>query len=452
MEQTHKLNEQSVTKSYFQYLIPSLIGMALMSINIVVDGIFVGHGVGSFALAGVNLAVPIYSVILSIALLIGVGGGTVFSIAVGANKINEAKLIFTLSTIFVTVITVVVSLLSFIFMEQLAFLFGANEDTVQYVLDYMTVLLAFSLFMVWETSLSVFVRNDGNPNLAMIGLVVTSILNIGLNYWMIFVLKLGVTGAALATGISIVIGLIILLTHFLKKDKVLAFVKPSFNWRIIKQFHIIGFPSFLAEAGMGIFIIGYNIAIAYHAGTNGLAAFSVINYLHTFMFLVFIGIGSSIQPMISYFYGAKAFDKIKEVVKIAEKTALLLGTIFLLIGIFGAQYLVVLFGVTSTDIAVLATVGIKIFFISYLFMGFNSIYMTYFQAIGYVKPSLWITIFRGFIVLVFMLLLLPFLFGTTGVWLALPVTEAIIAITLLLFARQGVVGNKLEVRVNENHK
>src|SRR5699024_2157403 len=140
--------------------------------------------------------------------------------------------------------------LSFIFMDELAFIFGANEDTFQYVLDYMTVLLLFSLFLVWDTSLIVLVGNDGNPNLAMFGLVVTSVFNIGLNYWMIFILKLGVTGAALATGISIVIGWIILMAHFFKKDKILSFIKPSFDLQIIKKIHVVGFPSFLAEAGM----------------------------------------------------------------------------------------------------------------------------------------------------------------------------------------------------------
>src|SRR5690625_1959719 len=168
MEDKHKLSEQSVTKSFFQYLIPSLIGMAPMSVNIVVDGVFVGQGVGSYALAGVNIAVPIYSAILSLALLIGVGGGTLFSIAVGGNNKRQAKNIFTLSIIFVTIITLIVGLLSFIFMEQLSYMFGANEDTIQYVLEYMSVLLLFSIFMVWEPSPSVLVRDDANPNLVMI--------------------------------------------------------------------------------------------------------------------------------------------------------------------------------------------------------------------------------------------------------------------------------------------
>src|SRR5699024_7096538 len=130
-------------------------------------------------------------------------------------------------------------------------------------------------------------------------------------------------------------------------------------------------------------------------------------------------------------------------------TALAIGLFILIVGIFGANYLVAMFGVTSEDISKLATTGIKLFFISYLFMGINSIYMTYFQAIGYVKPSLWITVFRGFILLIISLLLLPFIFGTTGVWLSLPVTEGIVALVIIVFARQKIVGhNNLEQVTN----
>src|SRR5699024_1308947 len=136
---------------------------------------------------------------------------------------------------------------------------------------------------------------------AMLGLDINSLLNIGLNYYMIFIFNLGVTGAALETEISVVVGLLVLLTHFFREDSRLAFVKISSNKTAIKQINLIGFPSFLSEIGMGVFTISYNIAIAYYAGTVGLAAFSVLNYLHTFMFLLFMGIGSSIQPMISYF-------------------------------------------------------------------------------------------------------------------------------------------------------
>ncbi|MFD2132106.1 MATE family efflux transporter [Pseudogracilibacillus auburnensis] len=443
------LYDQPVVKSFFRYLIPSLIGMGLLSVNIMIDGIFVGHGVGSVALASVNIATPMYSVILSIGLLIGVGGGAIYSMALGSGDKEQAQHVFTISIGIVTVVTIIVSGICYLFLENIALFFGANEDTLAYVIDYMKILLIFSLFMVWETTLSVFIRNDGNPNLAMIGLIVTSLLNIVLNYWMIFILGLEVKGAALATVLSIVIGLLVLSSHFFKKSSQLKFVTVEFKWKEVKQINAIGFPSFLSEVGVGVFIIGYNIVIGYYAGTTGLAAFSVINYLHFFMFLVFIGVGSAIQPMISYYYGANLFDRMRETVQLAEKTAIILGTLFFVGGFWGASYLVSLFGITSEVISELAIKGIRLFFISYLFMGINFIYITYFQSIGSVKPALWITIFRNFIIFAILLLSLPFFFGLTGVWLVLPVTEALIACLIVIFARKGVMrAHTLEVNHN----
>lgn len=441
----NRLQVQTVMKSFLQYLIPSLIGMGLLSVNIMIDGIFVGHGVGSVALASVNIATPVYSVILSIGLLIGVGGGAIYSMALGSGDQERAHHVFTTSFVLVTIVTVIVTVFCFLFIEEISLLLGANEETLPYVIDYIQILLLFSVFMVWEAALSVFVRNDGNPNLAMIGLIVTALLNIVLNYWMIFILKLGVTGAALATVIAVVAGLLVLFTHFFRKNNRLKFVKFTYHWQEIKRINAIGFPSFLAEIGVAILILGYNLAVGIYAGTNGIAAFAVINYIHYFMFLVFMGIGSAIQPMISYYYGAKLIGHLKETIKLAEKTAILFGVIFLFIGIFAAPHLVALFGIESEAIMSLAVTGIKLFFISYLFMGFNFIYIIYFQSIGNARPAFWITIYRNFIIFIFMLVVLPFFFGLTGVWLALPVTEAVIAVMLLVFARKVVMGEENEV-------
>lgn len=445
MEQTNRFEHQSVAKSFFQYLIPSLVGMALLSINIVVDGIFVGHGVSSTALAGVNIASPVFSIVLSVGLLIGIGGGAYYSMSLGQRDRKKAQEIFTLSMWIVTIITVVIGTISYFNMEKLAIIFGANEETMPYVIEYMRILLLFSLFMVWETTLSIFIRNDGNPNLAMIGLVVTSLLNIVLNYVMIFILKWGVTGAALATMISIAVGILIYATHFFKKDCTLKFVRIRFNWEDTLRIQSIGFPSFLSEIGMGVFVIGYNVVVSCYAGTHGLAAFSVINYLHTFMFLVFLGIGSAIQPMLSYYYGAKKHDHIKALVKIAEKTAVILGVLFFIVGFFGAPYLVSMFGVTSDVITNMTVVGIRLFFISYFFMGINLIYMTYYQSTGHVRPSVWITVFRSFVVFGLVLLILPYYFGIKGIWLVLPVTELLVFVFLISFVRKRIVGEDVQL-------
>ncbi|WP_199690008.1 MATE family efflux transporter [Clostridium sp. 1xD42-85] len=441
-----KLGTQSVKKSFFQYFLPTILGMMLMSVNIVIDGIFVGNGVGPLALASVNIAVPVFSIIISISLLIGVGGGTLYSIAVGAGDKEKAKRLYTTSFVLLTVITIFIGIIGLVFIEPLAKLFGANTETLPYALDYMRIMFIFSLILAWEVCLSIFVRNDGDPQLAMAGLIVSAIVNIVLNYLMIFILEWEVTGAAIATSVATLVGLLIYTLHFLKKGSGLKFTKIIWKKDDLKQISAIGLPSFLSEAGIGIFVMGYNIAIAHYAGTNGLAAFSVINYLHTFMLLAFIGIGSSIQPMISYYYGAKKFTSIKETVKIAEITGFLLGSFFLVIGYLGAELLVSIFGVATSEIKNLAVRGIKLFFLGYLFMGVNFIYMTYYQSIGYVRPSVGITVFRGFILLIAMLFILPLVLGTNGVWLALPVSETIVALVLLVIARKGVMRNQFDSR------
>ncbi|MBD1224788.1 MATE family efflux transporter [Virgibacillus halodenitrificans] len=442
-----KLGSQGVVKSFFQYFIPTILGMMLMSVNIVIDGIFVGNGIGSVALASINVAVPVWSVIISISLLIGIGGGTLYSMATGAGKGEEAKQIFTTSMVLITVSISIIGGVSYLASEQLANLFGANEETLPYAVDYLQIIFLSSVIISWENVVSIFLRNDGAPKLAMTGLIVSAILNIVLNYWMIFVLDWEVKGAALATVLATVAGLFVYLLHFFNRNAGLRFTRVRFKNSLIRPISKLGFPNFLSEAGTGVFVMGYNLGMAYCAGTTGLAAFSVINYLHTFMFLAFIGIGSSIQPMISYYYGAKKFNAIKETVKIAEITGFGLGILFIIIGYVGSDFLVSIFGVATEEIRDLAISGIKLFFIGYLFMGTNFIYMTYYQSIGYVRPSIWITLFRGFILLIASLLILPVWFGTTGIWLALPISEGLVAIVLLIYARKEVMKRKWNQRV-----
>src|SRR5699024_7150212 len=150
--------------------------------------------------------------------------------------------------------------------------------------------------------------------------------------------------------------------------------------------------------------------------------------LHTFMFLAFIGIGSTIQPLVSFYYGAQRNESIKKTIQLAEGTGLALGVLFLAIGFLGSVQLVAIFGVETVEISEVAAKGLKLFFLGYLFMAINFTYMTYYQSVGQVRPSIMLTVFRGFILLALMLFLLPMPIGNAGIWLALPAAEAIVAI------------------------
>src|SRR5699024_4056260 len=172
-----QLREQPIRKVFFEYLIPSTLGLLLMSINIVIDGIFIGHGVGASGLAAVNIAVPIYSFFYGIALWVGIGGATKYSMFLGRGKIKRDQQTFSLS--FVSILNI----------ERLAYFFGANDEIINLVIDYMFVILAFGIVFVSESMLNVFVRNDGNPTLVMVSLIVAAVGNVILNYLFIFVSK-----------------------------------------------------------------------------------------------------------------------------------------------------------------------------------------------------------------------------------------------------------------------
>ncbi|MGD7049904.1 MATE family efflux transporter [Rossellomorea marisflavi] len=452
METTDSLFlKQPVKKVFLRYFFPSMFGLMVMAVNILIDGIFIGHGVGEIALAGVNVALPVFSLIFAIALWIGMGGGTLYSMHLGRSDHHAARSFFSLSVTAVITLLALLGFMGYVNMEAVGSLLGANSDTAPFAHEYLSVMFLFGWIIALEQVLSIFVRNDGSPILSMISLVVMALVNIGMNYLTIFVWGLGVTGAAFSTVTGGAVGVLILLTHFMKKESSLR--KPAFAWSLHRLLHIfsIGFPSLLAEMGMFVFVAGYNVTIVHLLGTDGVAAFSVINYLHSFMFITFFGIEAALQPMISFYHGARETGRIKDSVRIGEKAALILGVGLTAIGLMAAPLLVSLFGIESEEVRTMAIQGLRLFFLGYLFLGFNFVYMTYFQATGQIGASSLIILLRGFIFLITFLLVLPALMGSTGVWLALPFAELTMTALLFFMVRKRTLSTTHQTRESPIH-
>ncbi|WP_136608033.1 MATE family efflux transporter [Paenibacillus dokdonensis] len=430
------LETDSVGKVFVRYLIPSLVGMLMMSINVVADGIFVGHRLGALALAGINIASPVFSVFFAMSLWLGIGGATLYSQSKGAKKIRQAQQIFTHSLILIFILTLLVAVIAYLFRVPLAYALGANQDTLPFALEYMTVLLTYGFIITIQNAFSLFVRNDGNPNLSMISMVVSAVLNIILNYFFLYVLDMSVKGSALATVTATLVGTVVLFGHFLRKDRSLAFVKPYFSWKLAVRTLTIGFPSFISEVGLSVFTIGYNVAMVRWAGTAGVAAFSVLNYAHNVMLMLFLGIGSAIQPLISYYRGAKLRVREVKTIRIAVATAFISGIVVFLFGLAAANGIVSLFGDFSEEVRSLAVNGIRLFFTAYMFMGINFVMMTYFQASEQVKVAVWITLSREIILMVIFLLILPHIFGTNGIWLSIPLSECVVAACIFIYVKR----------------
>ncbi len=435
-ELLNRLDTESVGKSFMRYLIPSTIGMMLMAINIVVDGIMVGNRLGSVALGGVGIAVPVYTIFVAMSLWIGVGAATRYSGEMGAKRPEQARIIFSHAMATIFILTLIIGVTAFLFRTKLAYLLGANADTFPFVADYMNVMLLFGFVFTIENAFSILVRNDGGPNLSMIALVTTSLVNIGLNYVFLFVLDYGVAGAAAATVIGAFVGIIILSSHFFRQKSNLRLVRFKFDRKLFLIILIIGFPSFLAELGFSVFTIAHNNIFERLAGTVGVSAFTILNYVHSVMLLLFLGMGAAIQPLISYYHGAKNKEKMQKTLRMAIWTSVIAGVLFFLIGLFASAPIVSLFGDFPKEVMALAVPGIKIFFIAYLFMGMNFVMMTYYQSIGQIRMATWITASREIVLLLILLAILPKLFGLTGVWLAIPTSELIVLISIFYYHKK----------------
>ena len=432
-ETNYKLQETPILKLFISYLFPSLFGMILMAVNILVDGIFVSNGVGALALAGINIAVPIFSILLSISLWIGMGGATLYSIEMGKGEVDKARSIFTQSIIMTVSIVGILVVLGLWKQEQIAYLFGASSKVLPYVEDYLHVILLFGLVYVLENILSIFVRNDGNPKLAMSGLITTSILNIILNYLFIFKMSMGVKGAAYATALSTVVGLLVLLLHFINKKSNLKFTHLHFNITTCSEILKIGSPSFITEGSAAIVVIGYNIAFSHFVGEVGVSSYAIINYLHAVFIMIFIGIGAAIQPIVSFNLGARLKERIERVLNLGIKTGIIFGALILSVGWFFANQLIALFGVTEPDVIEYTKDGIYLFFIGYLFLSFNLINAEYYQAVKKIKLSMIIIIMRSLVIFLPLLYILPTMFNSKSIWLAFPIAEGLTTLGIIIF-------------------
>ncbi|WP_369801996.1 MATE family efflux transporter [Oceanobacillus sp. Castelsardo] len=419
-------------KLFMKYLIPSLFGMMLMAINILIDGLFVSHGIGEKGLAGVNIAVPIYSVILSVSLWIGMGGATLYSIALGQSNQHRAKEIFTHSIILAVATTGLIIVFCLLFEEPLAYLFGANDSIISYVDGYLHIILLFGLVFVLENILSIFIRNDGNPTLAMAGLIVTSVVNIILNYLFIFIFHWGVKGAAYATVIGTFLGILVLLTHYSKRKKQLGFVHTKLDFSILGNIFSIGFPSFIVEGSTAMMMVTFNITFSHYVGETGVVAYAVVNYMHTVFLMLFIGIGAALQPITSYHYGAKLYQRLKQFIRIALITGFGLGVAVFIIGLVGKGVIINLFGIEIPEIIDYTKIGIVSFFVGYLFLGINMVFAEYYQSIKKTRIATWIILSRSLILFIPLLWILPKFFGPNTIWLVFPAAEGLTVLTIYL--------------------
>ena len=436
---------------FLSYAVPSSLANFISSLYTVIDGIFVGQGVGDSALAAVNIVLPFTVVLFGIASMLAVGGGALVSKNVGANNIDKAVDIFRQVMKLLLIICIVTSLVCVIFPENIVRMLGATDNLAPMATEYLRYYAIFCTPNLVGVVLNSFVRNDNRPKLAMVSTIAGAITNIVLDYVFIFPLGMGIKGAAIATGLGQIVTVSILLPHFIRKRGVLSFGKVSMDKNIIKEVTNIGFPSFLGQLSFSIIVFLHNMALSSYMGEIGISTYSIINYITTNIYMVLLGLTFGAQPLISYNFGRKDKEKMLGFYKVNVISSLVVSISAAAVCYIFGTYVVGIF-TTDAEVASLAYNGLKIACLAYIIGSVNLDTLVYYQAVEIPKFSNLISIFRSMVFLPVCLFVLPRIFGLNGIWASVLTSEIITFVVMYIIANvkkyTDIVLNK-EVEVLE---
>lgn len=430
-------------KEFFQYVILNICGMVGLSCYILADTFFVSKGLGANGLAALNLAIPIYSFIHGSGVMFGMGGATKYSIYRGLKEYNNADKSFSNTIHLMSALAVVFMLAGIFFSEKLTILLGADKDVFHMTKTYLQVILLFAPAFMANDTLICFVRNDGNPKLSMIGMLIGSFSNIILDYIFIFPLHMGIFGAVLATGVAPVISLVVLSRHWLTKQNQFHFVRINPSLRLAGNIISLGVPSLITEMASGIVMIVFNVIILHLQGNTGVAAYGVVANLSLVVISIYTGIAQGTQPILSRVYGYGEHDSQKQILKYALKTMLVISCGIYLIFLLSANPIVSVFNSgQNIQLQQIAVTGLKLYFTAIPFVGFNIIISAYFTSTEKALPAQIISLSRGFLIIIPMAFFLSFLVKMTGVWLSFPITECFVTLTGIAFYMKPERGKK----------
>ncbi len=429
------LLKDNLKKIYLRFLIPSLGSAMVMSIYTLTDAIVIGKGVGADALAALSLTTPLLCILMSMGILFGVGGSVQMSVCRGTGNTEKANRYFTLSFAVLLGVAMILWLIYGTGMPVLLRLMGGNDILYPYAMAYMRYIIIFLPVAVFSNYMAIFVRADGDPNRAMAGVLLGGAVNIVLDLVFVFLLQMGIGGAALASVIGMVIQVMVGATHFLSRRNGLKFIKPKHVSSSIIQIIGNGIPSFFNEFANGFIVLLFNIQILKYCGDAALSVYSVISNCVILFNSLFTGVGQSIQPVIATNFGAGMRERIKKIKNMAFATILVMGTIFSASGILFPNGIGSIFMEMDEEMSAIARSGLRMYFAAFLPMGINLLSSYYLQSILCVKRSLCISLLRNVFLSSVAILIFPVLFGGNSLWLVMPIVEWIVLVCSVVFVK-----------------
>ena len=433
-----------IPQLFTKIFIPTLLGMVSWSLLTVVDGAFVGWGVGSNGIAAINISYPIFLVFTGFALMVGMGASVVASIHLSQKNIKAARINVTQAVWFSTLVAALSIFIIVIAPEWFSYMLGASPTLMPWVRDYMVFLIPSGIMQMWSVVGLFVIRLDGAPKYAMWCNVVPAVLNMLLDWVFIFPLGMGVKGAAIASTISTVVGGVMAFVYMAKYARTLRIcgVKMSLNSLTLSLRNVIyqcriGFSALLGEVTMALLLFAGNMVFMKYLGDAGVGAYGIACYYTPFVFMFGNSIAQSAQPIISYNYGAGRWDRVHRTLAISVRAAVISSLFSIITFTLFPEQLVNLFIADSDPAAQIAIEGFPYFATGFLFFILNLVAIGYLQSIEKVAASTIFALLRGVVFLFPAFLLLPQVMGVEGMWLALPLSELLTCIVVVGSAAVG---------------
>jgi len=432
------LGTEPISKLLRQYAIPAIIAMTASSLYNMADSIFVGHGVGPLAIAGLALTFPFMNLAAAFGSLVGVGASTVISVKLGQKDYDGAKNVLGNVLVLNLIIGIAFTLISLYFMDEVLLFFGASEQTIGYAKDYMEIILWGNVVTHMYLGLNAVLRSSGYPTMAMTATLASVIINIILNPVLIFGFGWGIKGSAWATVISQVITLIYQFVHFSNPKQLLHFTKGIYRLKadLVKNIISIGMSPFLMNLCSCLIVILINRGLKEYGGDMSIGAYGIVNRIVFLFIMIMMGLNQGMQPIAGYNYGARNYVRVIKVTKLTMKLGIGIATFgFLFCELFPG--LVVRLFTTDDELIQAAVYGIHIVFAVFPIVGFQTVASNFFLSIGMSKKAIFLSLTRQLLFLIPFLIILPPFFGVTGVWVSIPIADFVAAIvTAILFFRE----------------
>lgn len=440
------MNNTSIKFQFAKYVSLNVIGMVGISLYILADTFFISKALGTTGLAALNFTLAVFSIMHGLGLMIGIGGAARYSIYKGLKKEHEAQEML-MNALYMGVTAALILIFAGIFFStEISLLLGADDETLAYSEVYLCTLLCFSPCFLMNNIISAFVRNDGSPGICMAAMVTSSLSNILLDYVFMFILNMGMYGAVFATGLSPVISLAILSVHIRKNPGGLKLISVKPSLKKMLSLMKLGASSFITELSSAVSVVAYNFIMLKISGNTGVAAYGVVANTALVATAVFSGISQGVQPLASHEYGEGNKRTISKIVRYSLVTTGAVSVItFLSVFLFANGIADVFNSENNPMLSKLAANGLRIYFIGFLFAGFNIVTAAFFSAVDAPGKAFVASVLRSAVLIVPLVIALSLILGINGTWLSFVAAELItVIVTTLNLARSGYIAqNKL---------